>query len=119
MKNEIKLFGFKTLTVNGFNVYTCNLKIADTDKDFTSLQQMGIVCYKGSTLVGKKGKQRSKDIISISFATLSMADYDAKYKAISLWLEEEYISRIKQKYAHLHPAEELIETPYFSEDLDF
>ncbi|MFO0089357.1 MAG: hypothetical protein ACK518_00840 [bacterium] len=126
MKNE-KYFGFKTISINGTNVYTCNLNVNGLTKNFDSLLNLRINVFATTTLVGKKGKQKEKPTININFTTLSYSDYEMKKRAVQLWLEELYIDRIKRKYSYLHPEENANEyfayeekEPYYSpEDLDF
>jgi hypothetical protein len=109
MNNKFKTFGFKTVVINGFSVFTCNISIGRIDKHNYSgeLPKIdGVSIIDTERLVGKKGSNRiRKEMSTFSYTTTNAQEHYRMQQEIGLFLEQYAMHKLKAKYQWAHPED--------------
>ena len=98
MSYKFKTFGFKTVVINNFPVYTCNISVDRLLENDTPLID-GVWIINSSKLL-KSGKE--KECTNFSYVTTSHELHCNMQKNIMLFLEQHALRKHIAKYAYLH-----------------
>lgn len=101
MLHNFKTFGFKTIAVNGYPIYTCNISISRTEQ----LPEIAGVQITETTRLA--GKQRTtKQMTTLSYATTNAHEHERLKIAVGLFLKSHAIDKITAKYHWTEPVAE-------------
>lgn len=116
MQTRIKNYGFKTVEINGLNVYTCNLAIKRDEfpYDEATPQIDGVVIYPSSKLMGKNKKE--VPVYVIRYATTDAKQHLWLKTMVMNLLQEHAYKQVTRKYAAMRG--ELPETSVETFSLD-
>jgi hypothetical protein len=116
MIQNFKSYGFKTIRVNGFNVFTCNI-IIDRIVEHPSIEGVAII---DSSKLLKSGA--IKKTTTFSYTTTDFHLHLRMKREVMLFMEAHAISKVIAKYNYLHaevPTGNDIVNPLSWDTLDF
>jgi hypothetical protein len=102
---KFKSFGFKTILINGANVFTCNISVSRiTNPPIID----GISIYQTDKPFGKN--RLIKQTTQFTYTTTDYSDHSRMQTELGLFLEQLAIDKIKTKFNWAHPyiAQELV-----------
>ena len=101
MLHNFKTFGFKTIIINGYPIYTCNISISRTEH----LPEIeGVHITETTRLIGKY--KITKEMTTLSYATTNAHEHDRLKIAVGLFLKSHAIDKITAKYNWTEPVSE-------------
>lgn len=116
---SFKLFGFKTIQMNGAIVFTCNISVSRIPtSNLPTIEGMNI--YQTDKPMGKN--KIIRETTQFTYTTMSYIDHSRMQKELSLFLEQLAIDKIKAKYQWAHPEEYIScngDRYLMEQDLDF
>jgi tRNA A37 N6-isopentenylltransferase MiaA len=116
MIQNFKSYGFKTIRVNGFNVFTCNI-IIDRINELPDIEGVSIT---NSSKLLKSGA--NKDTTKFCYTTADYHLHQKLRREVMLFMEQHALNKVAAKYSYLHTevaAQEDISSPTIWDELDF
>ena len=112
---NFKAYGFKTIQVNGFILFTCNISVDRiANSDLPTIE--GMTMHQTEKRFGKN--KIVKETTNFCYTTMSYSDHSRMQILLGLFLEQYAISKIKTKFGWAHP-EQQVKVVYDSDDLCF
>jgi len=115
---SFKLFGFKTIQMNGAIVFTCNISVSRIpNSNLPKIEGMNI--YQTDKPFGKN--KLIKETTQFTYLTTDYSDHSRMQKELAIFLEQLAIDKIKSKFQWAHPEKYLVEMDRYlmEQDLDF
>lgn len=93
--NHIKVFGIKTICINGTNVNTFNISLKCNQKFRDLASKQGIVVSQKERMTKKQGVVKMDNY---SYTTMSMSDFNNKVEILGNILFHNAQNKVNEKY---------------------
>ena len=100
MKNvpkRLKVFGIRTLEINGFEIHTCNIKINSNYDNLKTVRESGIG-FKEVIVPSKKGISYNKSMLLMTYTTNDAAKFNNYTDILGKVLKKVAQTNLDQKY---------------------